>query len=167
MQPLTTPCLRSQALYTIVFVFLLSSGPLSAQTVIEGIVMDNINDIPIPGANITINGTETGTYSQDDGTFELAIRQKLPARISVTFLGYELKEIDITSPHGQSSGFTGAGGAGRSGSGGLCLEKARKSAGGTIRHGCGGGKGIAGRYRQQSLPVIAQQDGAGCGTNRD
>jgi iron complex outermembrane receptor protein len=68
------------------------------QTVIQGIVMDNINNIPIEGANIEVTGTTNGTFSQADGSFMLEITEKLPTKIAVTYLGYEMKEIDIIAP---------------------------------------------------------------------
>lgn len=58
--------------------------------------MDNINEVPIVGATIEITGTESGTQSAEDGSFVLNIQEKLPAKIAVTYLGYELKEIVIT-----------------------------------------------------------------------
>lgn len=57
--------------------------------------MDNQNDIPIAGANITINGTDQGTYSASDGSFVLIVRQPLPVKLTITYLGYELKEVTI------------------------------------------------------------------------
>ncbi len=69
-----------------------------AQTTIEGVVIDNINNIPIVGANIEVTGTTDGTFSQAGGVFTLHINDELPAKIGVTFLGYELKEILITEP---------------------------------------------------------------------
>ncbi|WP_170110186.1 TonB-dependent receptor [Flavilitoribacter nigricans] len=59
-------------------------------------VMDNINNIPIVGASIEITGTESGTQSEKDGSFVLNIQEKLPTKIAVTYMGYELKEIMIT-----------------------------------------------------------------------
>ena len=98
MHSTTTLCLPWQTLYTFVFTLLTISGSLHAQTIIEGIVMDNSKDIPISGASISVNGTESGTHSGDDGAFVLEVWQELPTRISITFLGYELKEIDIIAP---------------------------------------------------------------------
>ncbi len=69
-----------------------------AQTLIEGVVMDNLEGIPISGANVSINGATNGTFSRPDGSFILLIEQNLPVRVSITYVGYELKEIDITEP---------------------------------------------------------------------
>lgn len=70
----------------------------TSQTIIKGIVMDNINNIPVEGASIEVIGTIDGTYSNEDGSFLLKIRDKLPVKIAITSLGYELKEINITKP---------------------------------------------------------------------
>lgn len=78
--------------------FCAGQSPTYAQTLIRGMVMDNINNFPIVGANIEITGTETGTLSGPDGGFVLNIRERLPTKIAVTYMGYELKEITITEP---------------------------------------------------------------------
>lgn len=78
--------------------FLLLLPLAGSQTLIQGIVMDNINGVPIVGANIEVTGTLEGTYSGADGSFSLLIEQKLPTKIAVTYLGYEMKEISITGP---------------------------------------------------------------------
>ncbi len=69
-----------------------------SQTIVKGIVMDNINNFPIEGANIEVTGTIDGTFSKSDGSFILEINDKLPAKIAITYIGYELKEITITKP---------------------------------------------------------------------
>ena len=78
--------------------FLVSGSYLNAQTTIYGMVMDNINDMPLVGAHIEISGTKEGTYSNEDGSFTLVINEKLPIKISVTSIGYELRELKITKP---------------------------------------------------------------------
>ena len=78
------------------FIVLVFSSTGLSQTVVRGYVMDNVNDIPVEGANIEVEGTLDGTYSNPDGSFMLAIKEQLPAKIVITSLGYELKEINIT-----------------------------------------------------------------------
>ena len=76
-------------------ILLLSYSIGHAQIRIEGMVMDNINNIPIPGAHIEVAGTLDGTFSQSDGSFILEINEQLPVKIATTFVGYELKEIEV------------------------------------------------------------------------
>ncbi len=95
MKNRTTPSFLLKILSIIVLILILPSLG-QAQTLIRGMVMDNINDIPLAGATIEITGTEDGTQSEADGSFVLNIHEKLPAKIAITYLGYELKEIVIT-----------------------------------------------------------------------
>lgn len=56
--------------------------------VIKGIVMDANKD-PLPGASIYLKGTNKGTISQVDGSYQLAIDQRDSARpIMAGFIGY-------------------------------------------------------------------------------
>jgi len=63
---------------------------------IDGIILDkDMNEQPLPFANILIDGTSTGTTSDFDGLFEL---QDIPVgnyNISISFLGYESKTIAV------------------------------------------------------------------------
>ena len=52
------------------FLLLLFCGILYSQTTITGSVVDD-NSQPIPGANIIVMGTSTGTVTDFDGNFAL------------------------------------------------------------------------------------------------
>ena len=72
---------------------LLLSATVFAQTQITGHVTDTRNE-PIIGANVTVKGTNSGTITDIDGNFTLAIDDK-NGIISVSYIGYETKEQKI------------------------------------------------------------------------
>ncbi len=67
-----------------------------AQTTVKGKVVDN-NGIPLPGANIIVVGTTTGTISDYDGNFTLTIDQEPPFTIQVSSVGFDTVTKDITT----------------------------------------------------------------------
>ena len=81
-------------------VFLLSlilsvlfGGWLQAQTV-RGTVTDAETGDPLPGVNILLEGTTTGTSTSVDGTYELSVPTNDGVLI-VSFIGYETVRVDI------------------------------------------------------------------------
>ncbi len=76
--------------------FLLIGIGSFAQTTIQGTVNDN-NGVPVPGANIIIIGTTTGTVADFDGNFVLGTTQTPPFVIRITSIGYSEATAQITS----------------------------------------------------------------------
>ncbi len=69
---------------------------MHAQTTVQGTVKDGAGE-PVPGANIVIIGTTTGTVSDFDGNFTLATSQNPPFVIRVSSIGYTEVTTQITS----------------------------------------------------------------------
>src|SRR5690625_7947064 len=65
---------------------------VSAQTLIRGKILDSGNGDPLIGVSIRIDGTQGGTISDWDGTFELASSQNPPLRLVISYVGYETRE---------------------------------------------------------------------------
>lgn len=63
---------------------------------IKGVVFDERNE-PLPSASILILGTSSGTVTDENGQFELGAGLKLPATLSVSSVGFETQELQITS----------------------------------------------------------------------
>ena len=61
---------------------------------ITGTVTDN-NGQPLPGANISLKGTNTGTTTDYEGKFSIEVPDDANTLV-VTFLGYKSKEINIS-----------------------------------------------------------------------
>ena len=67
-----------------------------AQTTISGAVIDGNSNEPLPGVNLKIRGTSTGTSTDFDGLFKIETSQSLPLTLEVTFVGYDTKTLEIT-----------------------------------------------------------------------
>ncbi|MBL85143.1 MAG: hypothetical protein CMO82_00585 [Winogradskyella sp.] len=67
-----------------------------AQTTVKGKISDDTG-LPLPGANIVIVGTSTGTVSDFDGNYTLSVDQNPPFSIRVSYTGFEPQTIEITS----------------------------------------------------------------------
>lgn len=72
------------------------SGLTFSQNIVTGSVTDS-NKQSIPGANINVVGSSTGTSTDFDGTFKLNTASKSPFTIKVSAVGFETKTINITS----------------------------------------------------------------------
>jgi iron complex outermembrane receptor protein len=71
-------------------------GAVLAQTQISGQVTDSKTGAGIPGSNILIKGTLTGTHTDADGRFQLETNQKLPVILQVSFVGYQKVDVEVT-----------------------------------------------------------------------
>ena len=60
---------------------------------ITGKVTDAFNDDPIPGVNVIISGTTTGTTTDIDGIYELLVNEGDTLQFS--FIGYHTQEIEV------------------------------------------------------------------------
>ena len=82
---------------TILKIALMLFGAITyAQTTISGTVNDDSGQ-PIPGANVIILGTSTGTVTDFDGGFTLTSSQNPPFTIQVSSVGFETFSQEITS----------------------------------------------------------------------
>ncbi len=73
---------------------LLSSS--HAQKLIQGTVRDAESRALLPAANIQIEGTFSGTITNDEGQYQLQIK-KLPATLVVSYIGYATKRVKVTA----------------------------------------------------------------------
>ena len=80
-----------------VFITLFVTSFMFAQTSITGTVKELKTGMPIPGANIKVQGKSIGTTTDFDGNFSLQVNEDLPFIIEVSLLGYKPQEIQINS----------------------------------------------------------------------
>lgn len=66
------------------------------KVVIEGVIVDSKNHDPIPRVNIALNGTQSGTTTNDAGKFELRLDPGTHF-INLSFIDYEEKVIDLAA----------------------------------------------------------------------
>ncbi|GAA4895166.1 TonB-dependent receptor [Flaviramulus aquimarinus] len=78
------------------FIFLISPCVIWAQESISGVVNEASTGSPLPGANIIVKGTTTGTTSDFDGKFRLNV-DSLPVTLVISSVGYTLEEVNVTS----------------------------------------------------------------------
>ena len=75
--------------------FLFSGTLIFSQTEIKGKIIDD-SGLPLPGANVIIVGTTTGTISDYDGNFTLTTDQSPPFQIQISSVGFETATFDVT-----------------------------------------------------------------------
>ena len=77
-------------------IFLLSAQFVVAQSVVKGKIIDGTTGEVLVGATVVIKGTTVGAQSDYDGLFEFKTTQALPMTISISFIGFETKEMELT-----------------------------------------------------------------------
>ncbi len=78
-----------------------ASDTLSHYIKIIGQITEEETGEPLPGVNVVIKGTQTGTVTDFSGNFSLEAdlsKVKLPLYLEVSYVGYEDKEIEIPNP---------------------------------------------------------------------
>ncbi len=80
---------------TVTLLVFLITVQLSAQTVLNGKVIDSNDKSPLPGANIVIKGGSEGTSTDFDGNFTLKTTKQFPYTITVSFTGYDTKSVTV------------------------------------------------------------------------
>ncbi|MFD2551321.1 TonB-dependent receptor [Bizionia sediminis] len=82
---------------SILSILLLFFGAVTfAQTTISGTVVDN-NEQPIPGANVIVVGTNTGTITDFDGMFTITTTQTPPFTIQASSIGFESASQEVSA----------------------------------------------------------------------
>lgn len=84
-------------IYCSVILLLLSQWAI-AQNNIQGIIQDAESGTPLPGATITLEGTQKGTISDQNGAFQLNNLNQKTADLRISFVGYTTKMINLQLP---------------------------------------------------------------------
>ena len=73
--------------------------PMGQSSVMEESIQGQVTDAqtgePIPGVNVILKGTTTGTSTDANGNFELTV-ESLQDTLVVSFIGYQTKEVPIS-----------------------------------------------------------------------
>jgi hypothetical protein len=64
---------------------------------VRGIVVSSEDNLPIPGATITIRGTSMATSTDTGGNFKLTIPEKTKPELIANYIGMKRKEINATA----------------------------------------------------------------------
>ena len=75
-------------------VLLISTGSLHAQTSVSGKVTAGEDSSPLPGVNILVKGTTSGTISDAEGNYRLDVPSS-SATLVFSFVGYLTKEVPL------------------------------------------------------------------------
>lgn len=77
----------------LILLCMLATGTATAQT-LSGVVTDAETGETLPGVNIVLAGTTTGTATLADGTYQLRL-PSLQGLLQISYVGYESQEIEI------------------------------------------------------------------------
>lgn len=70
-------------------------GSLMAQErIVSGTVVDDVSDAPLPGVNVVLKGTSTGTVTDINGNYRVTVPGD-DAVLLFTYVGYETKEVPV------------------------------------------------------------------------
>lgn len=78
----------------IFFSLILSAGSVFAQNTVTGVVK-GANNITIPGATITVRGTNIATVTDAKGAFAIDAKQQPPFYIRISYVGYKPQDFQI------------------------------------------------------------------------
>src|SRR5210317_1121262 len=73
---------------------LISSTALFAQRTVTGTVTDRDDGQPLPGVNVIVQGTATGSITSADGTYSLDIPEG-DVSLQFSFIGYEILVVPV------------------------------------------------------------------------
>src|SRR5690606_6349832 len=62
---------------------------------ITGKVTDATSREPLPGVNIMVKGTQSGTVTGIDGSFSLSVREGSDVTLVFSFVGYITQEVEL------------------------------------------------------------------------
>src|SRR5699024_3379148 len=77
---------------TFLFMLLITNG-LLAQNEITGTVVDEAS-LPLPGANVSLVGTDTGATTDFDGKFTIETDQ-VTGKVKISYVGFQAKTISF------------------------------------------------------------------------
>ncbi len=77
--------------------FCLAYTGLFGQTVLRGEVLDHETGEALIGVNVLVAGTQTGTITEWDGSFQLRV-EKIPVTLEFKYTGYTAMVLEVTDP---------------------------------------------------------------------
>lgn len=86
--------IATTALVTALFILFAFPGTVLAQQEVSGTVTDAADDQPIPGVNIAVQGTTTGTTTDIDGEYSLTVPGP-DATLVFSFVGYQTERVTV------------------------------------------------------------------------
>jgi iron complex outermembrane receptor protein len=88
---------RKLHLKILLLILIFIPSVIIAQGTISGTVTEAETNQPLPGANVIIKGTSTGTTSDFDGNYQLDV-DDFPVTIVISSVGFTTQEIEVSGP---------------------------------------------------------------------
>jgi len=88
--------LKKVTLSLLAFMLVCVSAALAQTKTVSGVVTSADDDSPITGAFVLVTGTQLGSTTDADGSFEIKNVPSNASSITVSFLGYRTKEVKLT-----------------------------------------------------------------------
>jgi len=85
--------MRKALFLSIAFVFMLFGVALAQDRTVSGKVTDSSDGSPLPGVNVVIKGTSTGTVTDADGKYQIKVADN--ATLVFSFVGYKDQEVAV------------------------------------------------------------------------
>jgi len=79
----------------LLMLFIVSGGIFAQNISVSGVITDSQTGEPIIGVSVTVKGTTTGTFSDENGRYSIPAARN--NTLTFSFLGYETKEVPATS----------------------------------------------------------------------
>lgn len=86
-----------QILGALVISLVLSIAAKAQTVTITGNVKNSVSKDVVPAVSITVKGSSSGTFTDEKGNFKLVTPQKLPFTLIFTSVGFEQKEVQVSS----------------------------------------------------------------------
>lgn len=77
-----------------VLLFLVASATVMAQQTVTGTVTSSVDGAPLPGVSVLVKGTTTGTSTDSDGRFTIAVPDN-NAVVVFSFIGFTTQEVTV------------------------------------------------------------------------
>ncbi|MDQ2751791.1 MAG: TonB-dependent receptor [Bacteroidota bacterium] len=81
----------------LVFILFLQAVHAQSSYLISGKIYDSTSTNGLDGATVRVKGAKSATATQEDGSFQLKISQKLPITLLVSYNGYTDQEFTVSS----------------------------------------------------------------------
>ncbi|WP_276502046.1 TonB-dependent receptor [Terrimonas pollutisoli] len=84
-------------LIALLVVHLLAVAGFAQSVTISGTIRNSVSKEPIPSVSVVVKGTSSGTYTNENGAFKLAV-DKIPVTLVITSVGgFEAQEITVSN----------------------------------------------------------------------
>ena len=87
--------MKRKLLLCFIMLFAFAIGKSWAQSTVTGTVTDPEDGLPLPGVNVLIKGTGTGTITDVNGVYSLSVASD--AILIFSFIGYASQEVVVGS----------------------------------------------------------------------